>query len=237
MEILINNSMKYLGSKNRIAKDLLNIMLPCRGNRVWVEPFVGGGNMIDKVVGNRLGADANADVIGALIFIRDRLDEIPKNNLEFTESMYKNLRNQEECMLKSFAGFAYSFGAKWLGGWRRGGNRDYVSEAYKNAVKQSPKLQGVDLVCRQYYDLDIPANSLIYCDPPYRNTTGYAVGGFDYDKFFDWCRSMKQKGHIVFVSEYQAPDDFKCVYEKKIVSSLDKNTGGKFGLEKLFTPY
>ena len=34
--------MKYVGSKNRIAKDLLNIMLPYRGNRVWVEPFVGG---------------------------------------------------------------------------------------------------------------------------------------------------------------------------------------------------
>lgn len=229
--------MKYVGSKNRIAKDLLNIMLPYRGNRVWVEPFVGGGNIIDKVTGDRLGSDVNADVIGALIFIRDHLGKIPRNNLEFTESMYKNLRNQEECMLKSFASFAYSFGAKWLGGWGRGENRDYVNEAYKNAVKQSPKLQGVDLVCRQYYDLDIPANSLIYCDPPYKNTTGYAVGGFDHDKFFDWCRSMKQKGHIVFVSEYQAPDDFECVYEKKIVSSLDKNTGGKFGLEKLFTPY
>jgi DNA adenine methylase len=45
---------------------------------------------------------------------------------------------------------------------------------------------------------------------------------------------MKQCGHIVFVSEYQAPDDFECVYEKEIVSSLDKNTGGKIGKEKLF---
>ena len=226
--------MKYVGSKNRIAKDLLNIMLPYKGSRVWVEPFVGGGNMIDKVTGDRLGSDANADVIGALIFIRDYLGKIPRNNLEFTESMYKNLRDQEDSMLKSFAGFAYSFGAKWLGGWSRSGNRDYVNEAYKNAVKQSLKLQGVNLVCRQYYDLDIPTNSLIYCDPPYKNTTGYAVGKFDHDKFFEWCRNMKQKGHVVFVSEYQAPDDFECVYEKNIVSSLDKNTGGKTGLERLF---
>jgi DNA adenine methylase len=226
--------MKYVGSKNRIAKDLLSIILPYRGDRTWAEPFVGGGNMIDKVTGDRLGSDANADVIGALVFIRDHLDQIPKNNLEFTEDMYKSLRSNENSMLKSFAGFAYSFGAKWLGGWRRGGNRDYVSEAYKNAMKQSPKLQGVVLACRTYDKLDIPENSIIYCDPPYRNTTKYNVNTFNHGKFFDWCREMKQKGHIVFVSEYQAPNDFESVYEKEIVSSLDKNTGGKVGKEKLF---
>jgi len=226
--------MKYVGSKNRIARDLLSIMLPCKESRTWVEPFVGGGNMIDKVTGDRLGSDANADVIGALVFIRDHLDEIPKNNLEFTEDMYKSLRGNESSMLKSFAGFAYSFGAKWLGGWRRSGNRDYVNEAYKNAVKQSPSLQGVVLRCCAYDELDIPKNSIIYCDPPYKNTTKYNVDTFDHDRFFDWCREMKQLGHVVFVSEYQAPDDFECVYEKEIVSSLDKNTGGKIGVERLF---
>ena len=228
--------MLYVGSKNRIAKDLLNIMLPYRGNRVWVEPFVGGGNMIDKVTGDRLGSDVNANAIGALMFIRDHLDEIPKNNLEFTESMYKNLRNQEGCMLKSFAGFTYSFGAKWLGGWARGGNRDYVSNAYKNAVKQSPKLQGVDLVCCQYYDLDIPANSLIYCDPPYKNTAGYAVGKFDHDNFFEWCRNMKQKGHIVFVSEYRAPDDFECVWQGQIKTNFasKRTEATHVAVERLF---
>lgn len=226
--------MKYVGSKNRIAKDILEIMIPLRGDRTWVEPFVGGANLIDKVSGDRIGADANANVIKALKFIRDNLKDIPKNRLEFTEDMYKALRSSPDTELKAFAGFTYSFGAKWLGGWCRGGARDYVNEAYKNAIKQSPKLQGVELVCCQYYDLEIPTNSLIYCDPPYRNTTGYAVGKFDHDNFFDWCRSMRQKGHIVFVSEYQAPDDFECVYEKRVTSSLDKDTGGRTGLEKLF---
>ena len=226
--------MKYVGSKNRIAKDILKIMIPLKGDRTWVEPFVGGANLIDKVSGDRIGADANENVIKALKFIRDNLKDIPKNRLEFTEDMYKALRSSPDTELKAFAGFAYSFGAKWLGGWCRGGNRDYVNEAYKNAVKQSPKLQGIKLIHSDYTELQIPPNSLIYCDPPYANTTKYAIGAFDHDKFFEWCRSMEQKGHIVFVSEYQAPDDFECVYGKKIVSSLDKNTGGKFGVEKLF---
>ena len=49
--------MKYLGSKNRIAKEILPIMLKYRGERVWVEPFVGGANMIDKVHGHKIGCD------------------------------------------------------------------------------------------------------------------------------------------------------------------------------------
>lgn len=51
--------MKYMGSKSRIAKEILPIMLKERGERTWVEPFVGGANMIDKVEGKRIGADLN----------------------------------------------------------------------------------------------------------------------------------------------------------------------------------
>ncbi len=51
--------MKYLGSKNRIAKYILPIMLNNRHCRTWVEPFVGGANTIDKVDGKRIGNDKN----------------------------------------------------------------------------------------------------------------------------------------------------------------------------------
>jgi DNA adenine methylase len=45
---------------------------------------------------------------------------------------------------------------------------------------------------------------------------------------------MSDRGHIVFVSEYNAPKDFKCVWEKEMVSSLTKDTGSKKAIEKLF---
>ena len=38
---------------------------------------------------------------------------------------------------------------------------------------------------------------------------------------------MKDCGHKIFVSEYSMPDDFKCVWQKEIVSSLTKNNGSK----------
>ena len=41
--------MKYMGSKTRIAKEILPIMLKNRTeNQFWVEPFVGGGNIDRK---------------------------------------------------------------------------------------------------------------------------------------------------------------------------------------------
>ena len=42
--------MKYMGSKQRIAKHILPIILASREtNQTYVEPFCGGCNSIDKV--------------------------------------------------------------------------------------------------------------------------------------------------------------------------------------------
>ena len=226
--------MKYMGSKNRIAKYLLPIILKDRKPNQWyVEPFVGGANMIDKVDGNRIGADINELLICALLNIRDDILRIPKTNIEFTENDYKN-RAWDFPDFKGFAAFAYSFSGKFWGGWRRDGDgkRDYVAESYRNAVKQSPKLQGVNFVWDTYNELEIPENSIIYCDPPYANTTKYK-DDFDHAKFWQWCRDMSNKGHQVFISEYNAPDDFECLWQKEIQSGLNTNTTKK-GIEKLF---
>lgn len=230
--------MKYMGSKNRIAKYILPIMLEHRTPEMtWVEPFVGGANMIDKVEGKRIGADINPFLIDALIAIRDCIGDLPRNNKEFTEADYKQLRASNNYKYKGYAGFAFSYSGKWLGGWRRDGKgkRDYVQEAYRNALNQSPKLKDIRFVCDGYRDLEIPPNSLIYCDPPYEGTTKYK-DNFSHEAFWQWCRNKAKEGHKVFVSEYNAPKDFGCLWQKEIVSSLTKETGSKTGVEKLFTP-
>lgn len=225
-----------MGSKNRIAKHILPIMLAERKpDQWWVEPFVGGANMIDKVEGKRIGADINHYLIDALIAIRDCAVDLPKNNKEFTEDDYKQLRKSDDYKYKGYAGFAFSYGGKWLGGWRRDrlNKRDYVNESYKNAINQSPLLQGVRLLNESYLDLQIPENSLIYCDPPYERTTKYK-DYFNHTAFWQWCREKVKEGHDIFISEYNAPEDFECIWQKEIVSSLTKDTGCKRGVEKLF---
>lgn len=225
--------MKYVGSKARIAKEIIPIMLKYRGDRPWVEPFVGGGNLIENIEGVRIGYDGFLPTIQALISIRDKLLELPRNAYEFSEENYKSLKGDIKHPLFGYGGFSFSFGGKFFGGWCRGGTRDYVSEAFKNAEKQSPKLQGVWLEHKQYRDIVLTKPSLIYCDPPYQNTTKYLLP-FDHEDFFNWCREKKAEGLIIFLSEYSAPPDFISLWSKNIVSSLTKDTGSKTGNETLF---
>lgn len=231
-----------MGSKARIAKYLLPITLKDRKEGQWyVEPFVGGANMIDKVEGNRIGADSNKAVIDALIFIRDC--NTPKNNDEYSESDYSKdsvmaRLGKDIGGLASYALIAFSFGAKWIGGWSRGKNskgehRDYVNEQHKASEKQRPLLKSVNLVNSSYGDLEIPPNSIIYCDPPYAGTTKYK-DDFNHAEFWQWCREKCDEGHQVFISEYNAPDDFVCIWQQELNVSVAKEGKHKKAIEKLF---
>lgn len=229
--------MKYMGSKNRIAKHILPIMLENRKeNQYWIEPFVGGANMIDKVEGKRIGADLNEYVISLFKGVQDGF--IPPS--EVNEDEYRQARlNRVVNPLVSFIGFGCSYSGKWFGGYARGNTskgipRNYCLESKKNILKQSLNLKSVEFIHSSYQDLEIPPNSIIYCDPPYKGTTSYK-DKFNHEDFFEWCRQKSKEGHTVFVSEYNAPEDFKCVWEKEVNSSLTKDTGSKKATEKLFT--
>ena len=75
---------------------------------------------------------------------------------------------------------------------------------------------------------------MIYCDPPYENSTSYHLKDFNHLEFWQWTREKTIEGHLVFISEYKAPKDFVCIWKKELCSSLTKETGSKRGVEKLF---
>jgi len=236
--------MKYQGSKNRHAKEILPIILKDRKEgQYFYDLFAGGGNICDKVDGDVIANDYNYYTILALRLIKNNLKYIPQNKQQTNEQLYKEFKLEKMTCdivldgLKGYYGFALSYGGKWFGGWRRDkdGRRDYVAEAYRNAVKQSPNLQNVKFTNKSYDEVELQPNSIIYLDPPYKNTTKYKTGDFDYDKFYQWCIDKHNEGHQVFISEYYVPEDrFECVWSKKVNSSLTKDTGSKKNIEKLF---
>jgi DNA adenine methylase len=61
-----------------------------------------------------------------------------------------------------------------------------------------------------YDEVELSSNAIIYCDPPYKGTAEYKENGFDHDKFWQWARDISKK-HKIYISEYQAPDDFKVL--------------------------
>jgi len=234
--------MKYMGSKNRIAKFILPVMLAeaeKQGLKTWIEPFVGGGNIIDKVPSRfkRIGYDLNPHTIAALIAIRDMVDQLPDS---VSEQEYKNCKGAEPNPITSWIRFGCSFGGKFENGYARDLQgippRNFAAEVKRNAQKQSPNLQGVELVNQSYDTIILEEPSLIYCDPPYQGVTGYKTGTFLHDKFFDWCRQKKKEGHIVFVSEYNAPEDFEVVWQGEIKTNFasQRTNATHNAVEKLF---
>lgn len=243
--------MRYMGSKRRIADEILPIILNGRKPGQWfVEPFCGGCNITERVTGKRLANDIHPE----LIAMYRALQSGWKPPKRITEEEYKRIMAAGSPELKGYAGFTHSFGGKYGDTYRRGeggstrdsdgiglkgnyANIDYVGgNAYSSVMSRQSKLVEVVFVCSPYYDLVIPQQSIIYCDPPYANTTGYKVGGFSSSNFFQWCRVQKEDGHTIFISEYNAPKDFKCVWSKEVKTHLNSHRGKAFSaVEKLFT--
>lgn len=105
-----------MGSKNKYAKELLPIILKDHTKDMWyIEPFVGGANMIDKVpFDRRIGCDVNPYLIEALKLIRDDPESIPDI---ITEDMYNSMKEKKNLDgLTGFTAFSLSFGAKFFWG-------------------------------------------------------------------------------------------------------------------------
>lgn len=125
-----------MGSKNRHAKQLLSLILKDRKDDQWyVEPFVGGFNMIDKVEGKRIANDSNFYLIELYKAIQNGWE--PPS--EISENEYQDIRNKKEnypAYLVGFVGFGCSYSGKWFGGYARGKTskgepRNYCNESKK----------------------------------------------------------------------------------------------------------
>ncbi|MDM8534753.1 DNA adenine methylase [Clostridiaceae bacterium HSG29] len=227
--------MKYQGSKNRHAKELLPIILADRKEgQYFYDLFAGGLNIIDKVDGNRIANDIHPYLIP--MFRELQKGWIPPLNV--TNEEWRDIRDNKEKYPKHLVGYVgfNSYGARFFEGYRRDkvGKRDYWKEHYNNIMKQLPNIKTITFINKSYDEVELQLNSILYCDIPYKSTKKYSTGNFDYDKFYQWCIEKHNEGHQVFISEYYMPSDFKCVWQKEVNSSLTKDTGSKKNVEKLF---
>lgn len=235
--------MIYVGSKSRIAEQILTVILEGRKDgQYYVEPFCGGCNIIDKVPGNRIANDGNPYLIAmweALSWGWDPPKIIDREHYREVRTCYR--RNSDEYPMHyiGWVGFMGSFNSKFFGGYAghsamnaAGGVRDRIGEAIRNILAQVPLIGGVQFTNRSYNDMSIPPNSIIYCDPPYAGVTKYEYS-IDHEDFWGWCRKKVCEGHKVFISEYNAPDDFACVWEQKLRACVNPGIG-KQAVEKLF---
>ena len=235
---------KYVGSKNRLSKHLTPIIQSYITNETvgYLEPFVGGANMIDKIkCDNKIGYDVEENIINLLCALSDGWNP-PK---EVNEDMYKDVKlnpNKYDKQTYAYVGYQLSYGAKFWGGYRRDsiGKRQYDKEAYNNVTKQSPQLKGIEFDCMDFRDIpkDEIKGYVIYCDPPYRGTTKYKTEPFPYDEFYEWVKEMSIH-NTVLISEYWMPDDFECIWQKETTTQINSkrkaNDENNMRVEKLYT--
>lgn len=225
--------MKYKGGKGRIADEILAIMLNSMlPGQTFVDAFCGGCAVIQRVPKEypRIANDNNRYLIAMLqrLTTDDKWKpptDIPRNFYNDVRTSYYEDDGRYDDALIGWVGWMASRNGRFFDGGYSGfgkDGRDYIGENIRNITRQLDDLRGVEWYCGDYSEIPIPAGSLIYCDPPYKNTSGYTTGrNFDYPLFYDWCRRKSDEGHIVFVSEYKMPGEFDCVWEKQVKNTLN----------------
>jgi DNA adenine methylase len=105
--------------------------------------------------------------------------------------------------MHGFAAFCCSFGGKMWGGYARGEGRNFAAERRRAILRDCP---GFQFRCIDFLAIEpCPLGVTIYCDPPYRGTTGYRTGAFASELFDHRVRGWARAGNDVFVSEYACP--------------------------------
>lgn len=239
--------MRYVGSKNRLSKELAPIIQSyiTEDTVAYIEPFVGGANMIDKIKHhNKIGSDAHKELIALLNYTRDNYTELPETFSEEEYNRVKANRDRYEPWYVGLVGFCGGFGSMYMSGFAKGykadrvTKRDVVAESIRNLVKQAPNLYDIKFECKSFLDYN-PAdykNCVFYLDPPYRKTLSYSTGKFPYDEFDKWTIELA-KNNTVLISEYEMPEDkFECIWSKdvKVIISRVGNIKNKKRVEKLF---
>ena len=245
---------KYMGSKSRIAKHIVPIIqkyIDENKPTFYLEPFVGGANVIDKIKHpNKFGSDKNKYLIALLKHVQSGqplYESVPKELYDKARTAFNNGDTSEfENWQIGNIGFLASYNGRWFdGGYAKSGYektkngqrfRDYYREAKDNLLAQAPNLKGIEFsACdyKRYTSSGEPCGCLIYADPPYANTKQYKnAANFDYDEFWQTMRDWS-KNNIVIISEQNAPDDFEVIWEQPVSRSI-KATDKNVSVEKLF---
>lgn len=198
--------------------------------------------MIDKIkCDRRVGNDIHSGLIS--MFKELQGGWMPP--MHISEEEYNSVRDNKDKYpdyYVALVGFCATFGSKYWGGYARGFKddkvtpRDIPNEAIKNLLSQLPSIQSVEFISGSYlrFPREKIKNCVIYCDPPYRDTTKYSTDAFSHDEFWQWAKDLSVDNYVL-VSEYTAPDDFKKILSKDVTTSLkvaehENRTEGLFTL-------
>ena len=237
--------MAYIGGKSRGAEGIIELLnSPLFDGMTYIEPFVGYCHILRRVQNKqRYIASDNHPLVVELWRGVQRGHKIP----HISKEEYKRLKHAATVSFRrAVACFMYSFNGKEWGGYVYDNSKSpsfqktgkllvYPEQRrrYYEKLQTNEAFNRAEFSHHDYRDI-VPSNCLIYCDPPYCDTTGYAgSGSFDTEEFWNIMRKWS-KNNIVLVSEYAAPRDFIPVVMQEKHCTLRGRGGGDIRTECLF---
>ena len=239
--------MNYMGSKASISSSIVPIIQKCimfSGYDHYIEPFVGGANIIEHIKCNtRVGADINRYLISLLRYAQ--LHEISDFPEDVTYEEYCSVRDafniksaKYEDWYVGCVGFLASFNGRFFDGgfakphYSDGQHREPYKEHLRNLMKQN--LSGIDFIRCDYKSFSNVSNHVVYCDPPYANTKDYNGNkDFDSDEFWEFARKLSDS-NIVLISEQIAPKDFTEIWSQDVKRQINTSDDKFMVSEKLY---
>jgi len=236
---------RYLGGKSRIAKHIAPIVNAARTAErpyFW-DPFCGGLSMAVALAKHGPGvvSDKNPALIALYQAVRNGWE--PPSAL--SEAEWRAARELPDSdPLKAFAGVCCSFSGMWFGSYTARGGRNPTTGAEKHAAdsgqralrRDIPKLAQCQIITADFLETEPrPWPIVIYADPPYAGTAGYAATGpFDHGRFWRRCAEWERLGVPVFVSEYACPVSHTEIWSRqhrRFIGGADK---GAQRIDRLF---
>ena len=240
--------MVYMGSKSKYAKYIVPILQKAIDDNnitTYIECFVGGANIIDKIkCENRIGYDRSDTLIALLQAAQEDMSSVlADGSRELWDKGKQYVKDgiMPDDMTLAEIGAMEFFASFCNGGFPRGyaknsDTRNYFLEARRNLEAQAPALKDIVFKAQNYWELEMVENCVIYLDPPYQGTKFYGYANqpkMDYTHFWNWVREIS-KNNYVFVSEQTAPEDFEVIWEQKVTRTTNKENNFK-AVDKLFS--
>ena len=234
--------MVYMGSKNKIVSSIIPIInnyIKENNIKTFVDPFCGGANVADKIECNEIiCSDLSPTLIALHKQAQDDFSLIPEDgSRDYWDNAYKEYKRLRETNWENPEIPLYEIGAiEWYSSYARGGfprgyakttpKRNYFKEARRNHYlqSQSENYKKIKFSCCDYRKIEIEPNSLIYLDPPYKNTKPYGIcNNFNYEELYNWIKE-KAITNPIFISEQNELDGFDLVWSKDgILRSMSKD--------------
>jgi DNA adenine methylase len=214
--------MWYIGSKSRFSKYILPYILQALKvypEGKYIEPFVGGANMIDKVNHHtRIGCDANKYLIA--LYEKAITDpDCIRYAHEPTRQEYNYIRahkDEFQDWYVGLVGFMCTFSNNWMGTYNLENQNERFKKATESLLRQN--LTEIDFWNCDYQSMPLGKGNVIYCDIPYRYNDNYHMP-FKHEQFYSWVKD-NSKNNIFLISEYYMPAEFTCIWERPVVANI-----------------